>query len=548
MSDMHLASMWEAIADLVGDKPAVIQGDHVLRWRDYDQHAARLATAFTAAGLTDGSKVGLFLYNSAEYLVGQYAAFKISGCPINVNYRYLDDELIYLLNNADVEAVVFHTSLGDRIDRIRDRLPLAKLFVEVADDASSFSFATPYAEVLANHAPAARRAHDPNGLYMLYTGGTTGMPKGAMYRVGPFSAGMAPSFAMIGVAQPTTMTEFGVAIQRFVAAQPEPRWVPCCPLMHGTGMWVGAMPALTSGGTVVLLESRGFDAHELLQTCEREGVNNIVIVGDPFARLIANALDERSESGTPFPPSTITLIGSSGAMWSMEIKERLLAHLDTMLYDALGSTEAGAMGAHVMTRAGVLTQGTSTAKFSKDVDMKVIDDNDVEVVAGSGVVGRVVKDVTRGCFGYYKDDMKTASTFLTIDGVRYVLSGDMASVEADGTLSFVGRGSQSINSMGEKIFPEEVEEAVKTHPSIDDCLVVGVTDERFGQRVVAVASVTAGGQRPTPDEIVAHVKTKLSGYKAPKNVILVDVVKRAPNGKADYPWAREIAAAVLAQP
>ena len=235
----------------------------------------------------------------------------------------------------------------------------------------------------------------------------------------------------------------------------------------------------------------------------------------------------------------------SGAMWSMEIKERLLVHADLMIYDVLGSTEAGTMGSQIMTRAGVLGQGKSTAKFDKDPAMKVIDENNQEVVPGSGVIGRVIKDVSTGCFGYYKDESKTASTFITLNGIPNVLSGDMASVESDGSLSFVGRGSQTINSMGEKVFPEEVEEAIKTHASIDDCLVVGIPDEHFGQRVTAVASVRHGADRPTPDELIAYVKTKLSHYKAPKTVVLVDVVKRAPNGKADYPWAKATAAGAL---
>ncbi len=545
MSDMHFATMWEAIGDEFGDEPAVIQGDSVLTWRGYNTQASSLAAAFAQAGLTEGSKVGLFLYNCPEYLVGQFAAFKISGCPINVNYRYLDEELAYLLTNADAEAVVFHTSLGDRIERIRDRLPMVKLFVEVADDDHRFEFATPLSTIVATNPPFARMTHDPDGLYMLYTGGTTGMPKGAMYRVGSFAAGMTSAFALRGVAAPTTMAELIPAIHNLNASGDSPRSVPCCPLMHGTGMWVGAMPALAAGGAVVLLENRSFDAHELLRAVEINGINSVIIVGDPFARPIAEALESRAAQGSAYDTSSIKIIASSGAMWSMENKRRLLAHIDTMLYDALGSTEAGSMGAQIMTRAGILGHGTSTAKFERDAKMQVIDEHNVAVKPGDGVIGRVIKDVSDGCFGYYKDDTKTAATFLTIDGVRYVLSGDMASIEADGTLTFVGRGSQCINSMGEKVFPEEVEEAVKTHPSIDDCLVVGVADERYGQRVVAVASVHHGSTRPTPDEIVAHVKTKISGYKAPKNVILVDAVKRAPNGKADYPWARETAAAAL---
>ncbi|MEY2444760.1 MAG: 3-oxocholest-4-en-26-oate---CoA ligase, partial [Ilumatobacteraceae bacterium] len=316
---------------------------------------------------------------------------------------------------------------------------------------------------------------------------------------------------------------------------------PCAPLMHGTGLWLGAFAAHLTGGEVITLTSRTLDAHEVLRTAQARRATSLVIVGDAFAKPLVAAIDEAADRGEPYDLSSLTLILSSGVMWTTEVKRQLHDRIPhVVLFDAIGSTE-GSMGNQMSTRGGA----TDTARFSQNPTTKVFTDDGREVVPGSGEVGMVAA----GGFvplGYFKDPDKSARTFRTIDGVRYSFPGDLAQVAADGTLILLGRGSQVINSGGEKVFPEEVEEAVKRVPGIRDCLVVGIDDERFGQAVTAVAATNG----PAIDEatVIAHVKTQLAGYKAPKRVVFVDEVPRAPNGKADYQLAKQHALDALASP
>jgi fatty-acyl-CoA synthase len=314
--------------------------------------------------------------------------------------------------------------------------------------------------------------------------------------------------------------------------------VPCCPLMHGTGMWVGAMRALVSGGTVCLLESRTFNAHELWELVERERVNEMAIVGDPFARPMVRALEERNASGAPYELSSLRYIISSGAMWSSEIKVALTDQLDAQLIDSLGSTEGGSYGRASATKR----HRAETARFELGPGTRILTEDDRDVVAGSGEQGLLATETA--AYGYFKDEEKTTRTFRRIDGKSYVITGDWATVDDTGAITLLGRGSNCINTGGEKVYPEEVEEAIKRHAEVDDCLVVGLPDERFGQRIVAVASSHA----PTPpssDDLKAWLRTSLASYKVPREILVLDSVRRAPNGKADYGWARQAAAAGL---
>ncbi len=537
--EMHFADIWEAVADAVPGRDAVVQGSRRVSWKDYENRAARLAGAFGEAGLGKDSKVGLFLYNGPEYLEAQFAAFKMRACPVNVNYRYLEDELLYLLDNAECEAIVFHTSLGERIEHIRERLPKLRLLIEVDDGGRSVEGALAYEDVIAKHDPAPPIERSSSDVYMLYTGGTTGMPKGVMYEIGPFCGfffGITPG--TYGIENLSAPEDIAAALPRAAEAGKLPVAMPCCPLMHGTGMWLGAIAPHIVGGTVVLLESRKLDAHEILATIVREKVACAVIVGDAFARPMLVAASEKAASGTPYDLSDWSLIISSGAMFSSELKDALLEHAPELLVlDTLGSSEGG-MGRAVTTK----DTKAGTAKFKLNPGTRVIDENDRDVEPGSGDIGLVALTGPMVPLGYYKDAEKSARTFREIDGSRYSIPGDMATVEADGAITLLGRGSHCINTAGEKVFPEEVEEAVKTHASVADCLVFGVPDERFGQRVVGVASLAAGAQAGG-DELVAHVRTKLSAYKAPRQLVIVETVPRAPNGKADYTAAREMAAA-----
>ena len=524
---IHFANVWEAIADEAGDRTALVHGEHRLTWREYDDRAARLAAALLERGLQPDSKVALYLYNGIEYVVAQYAAFKIRAVPVNVNYRYTDNELLYLLDNSDAEVLVFHRSLGDRVERVMGRATKLEAVIEVDDGGVPVDGALPWDDVLAAHEPASRMEGQPDDVYMLYTGGTTGMPKGVMYAHGVFPLALSAFGAAIHGLTPATTVEELLTLGDQLAEPPT--WLAACPQMHGTGMWLGTMVPHLLKGAAVTLTNRSFDAVELWQAVERNGVDVVVIVGDAFAKPMLRALDEGS-----FDTSSLKAIVSSGVMWSTEVKEGLLKHLDVMLYDGLGSTE-GSMGATISTRAGVGT----TAKFTTTPSVKVVTEDGRIVEPGSDEIGMVA--AVSASLGYFKDPEKTARTFKMIDGVAHSLPGDWAKVAADGSLILLGRGSNCINTGGEKVFPEEVEEAVKAHPAVYDCLVVGVEDERFGERVVAVVSLHSG-TTATDTELLEIAGEHVARYKLPKQLIIVDRVQRAPNGKADYPWAREVAA------
>ena len=532
--ELHYATIWESIADTIPESTAVVHGDTIRTWAEYDDRAARLAAAYAAAGLGHDSKIGLYMYNGNEYLEAQYGAFKVRGVPINVNYRYLDDELWYLLDNADAEALVFHSSLAERVGQVIDRLPKLKLLIEVDDGgASRMDRAVAYDTVLATHQPMERIVRSEDDIYMLYTGGTTGMPKGVMYdmasHVGLF---LRSGFPFLGERVPRTGEEVAPLVRAITEAGNRMIAIPCAPLMHGTGLWLGAFASHLTGGEVITLTSRALDPHEVLRTAQARRATSLVIVGDAFAKPLVAAIDEAAARGEPYDLSSVAVILSSGVMWTTEVKEQLLERIPhVVLFDAIGSTE-GSMGNQMSTRGA----STETAKFTQNPTTKVFTEDGREVTPGSDEIGLVAA----GGFvpiGYFKDADKTERTFRTVDGVRYAFPGDLAKVAADGTLILLGRGSQVINSGGEKIFPEEVEEAVKRVPGVLDCLVVGVDDERFGQAVTAIAATD--GTPLDEAEVIAHVKTQLARYKAPKRVVFVAEVPRAPNGKADYAAAKQ---------
>ena len=530
--ELHYATLWEALSDEIGDRDAIVHGSQRRTWSEYETRAARLASAFLDAGLGADSKIGMYLYNGNEYLETQFAGMKIRGVPINVNYRYLDDELLYLLDNSDAEALVFHTSLGDRVARVMERANKVRLWIEVDDGGESIPGAVQYESLIEGHDPAKRITRSANDLYMLYTGGTTGMPKGVMYDIGGMLQGLlTAAFPPMGLAIPE-IDDIPKVSRKLHDDGVAPVSIPACPLMHGTGMWLGAFVPHLAGATVVTLPHRSFDAHELWQTVEREKSTHIVIVGDAFTKPMIRALEEAKADGRAYDPTSVRMIFSSGVMWTSEVKQQLLEWHEFVLIDVMGSTEGG-MGTQITAR------GTSpeTAKFTMNPTTKVFTEDGREVVPGSGETGMVAAggSVPRG---YFKDEAKSEATFKTIDGVRYSFPGDWALVEADGSLTLLGRGSNCINTAGEKVYPEEVEEAVKRHPAVLDCLVVGIDDEKFGQRVTGVASLVSG-QNVTGEEIREFLRDKMASYKLPKQLFVAETVKRAPNGKADYKWARE---------
>ncbi len=536
--EAQYASVWERNSDVIPDKIALICGDNEVTWKEYDDRAAKLASLLTNSGLGDNSKVGLYLHNSNEYLEAQYSVFKIKGVPINVNYRYKEEELIYLLDNSDSEAVFFQSCYAEQIESIKDKLPKVKLYIQVDDKTNeTLDFAQDYESAISEYQPMERQERSEDNIYMLYTGGTTGMPKGVMYQHGGHLKGMlntAGAWGLIPVQEKIDVDSVALEVKKLADEGRLPISIPACPLMHGTGMWLGAIIPHLVGGTVVTLPNLGFDPDGLLKEVEKRKANNIVIVGDAFAKPIMDALDKAESEGSPYNLESINTVISSGVMWSSEVKQGLLKHHDMVLVDAMGSTEGG-MGSSRASR----DNPAETAKFVLNPGVIVITDEGELVEPGSDKTGKIG---TSGLvpLGYFKDEKKSAETFKEFQGVRYSFPGDYAKVEVDGTITLLGRGSNCINTAGEKVYPEEVEEAIKRNDDIFDCLVVGLQDDRFGQRVVALASYQ-DGKEIEEQELIAFTREHLAGYKLPKQVLFVDEVMRAPNGKANYKWAQETA-------
>ncbi|MDC3323015.1 acyl-CoA synthetase [Gammaproteobacteria bacterium] len=536
--EAQYASVWEKNSDVIPDKIALICGDNEVTWREYDQRASKLATLLTNAGLGDDSKVGLYLHNSNEYLESQYSVFKIKGVPINVNYRYKEEELIYLLENSDSEAIFYQSCYAEQIASIKDKLPKVKLYIQVDDKTNeTLDFAQDYESAISECQPMERQERSEDNIYMLYTGGTTGMPKGVMYQHGGHLKGMlntAGAWGLIPVQEKIDVDSVALEVKKLADEGRLPISIPACPLMHGTGMWLGAIIPHLVGGTVVTLPNLGFDPDGLLKEVEKRKANNIVIVGDAFAKPIMDALDKAESEGSPYNLESINTVISSGVMWSSEVKQGLLKHHDMVLVDAMGSTEGG-MGSSRASR----DNPAETAKFVLNPGVIVITDEGELVEPGSDKTGKIG---TSGLvpLGYFKDEKKSAETFKEFQGMRYSFPGDYAKVEADGTITLLGRGSNCINTAGEKVYPEEVEEAIKRNDDIFDCLVVGLQDDRFGQKVVALASFQEGREIQEQD-LIAFTREHLAGYKLPKQVLFVDEVMRAPNGKANYKWAKETA-------
>jgi len=533
--NLDFASVWEMISDIIPENDALISGAEVISWKDYDFMSSKIATALTRAGLSANSKAGLYLNNSNEYLIGQNAIFKIGGVPINVNYRYVAEELIYLLDNSDSEAVFYHACYSSRIKEISRSLPNIKAWIEVPDGTeSNFTDALKYEDLLEDCEPMQRIQRDPNTIYMLYTGGTTGMPKGVMYKQGEFLVFLFRTLKAMGYDVPEDINNLEEQIHNFKKDNAFIKSLVGCPLMHGTGMWLGAFLPLLLGGTAITSKNLGFDADQLWTQVEDTKTTNIVIVGDAFAKPMLDALERADEIGNPYDLSSVKVIISSGVMWSEEVKNGLLKYHDMQLMDTMGSTEGG-MGSSVSTR----DNPPKTAKFSINPGVIIIADDGEILKPGSEKIGLIG---TSGLVpvGYYKDEKKSSETFREVNGIRYSFPGDYAKLEEDGTITLLGRGSNCINSAGEKIYPEEVEEAIKRNSEVFDCLVVGIDDKKFGQKVVAIVS-TEKEKNIAKDALVEATRQFIAGYKLPKEVIFVDEVQRAPNGKANYKWAKSVA-------
>ena len=531
----NYADIWESIAVAVPDRPALIQGDRVITWRAFDQRADALASALLAAGLTRQAKVAAYTYNCPEYLETYFAAFKAGLVPVNTNYRYVADELIYLFDNADAEAVIFHAAFTPVVEQIRGRLPKVKTWVAVAGHgAQTPDFASDYDAIVARQggrtvAPWGRSGDD---LLILYTGGTTGMPKGVMWRQDDLFNVLGGGGNLLLEIPPLSSLE--EAASRAAATAPVLN-IAAAPLMHGTAQFTAIM-SLTNGGSVACLPSTHFNAIEFWDEAARLKAGSAAIVGMAFAQPMLEALDANPGR---WDLSSIVRLGSSGTVWSMENKRGLLRHLPQAgIFDSLGSSEAVGMAASA-SAAGAEAQ---TAKFMIGPNAAVFTEDKRRVAPGSGERGLLAVSGFLPV-GYYKDPEKTAKTFWEIEGRRWSVPGDFATVEADGAITLLGRGSQVINTGGEKVFPEEVEEAIKRCPGVRDAAVVGTPDPRFGERICAIVEAEPGAVVTLP-EISTAVRAHLAGYKVPRELVL-SPVRRAANGKLDYKAMRALALAAL---
>jgi 3-oxocholest-4-en-26-oate---CoA ligase len=535
VSSWNFADLWEVCAGVRGDAPAAVHGDRTVSWTAFDRRADGVASALLDAGLAHQDKVAQYLYNGPEYMQGVYACFKAGLVPVNTNYRYADDELVYLWDNADAAAVMFHGTFVPAVERIRSRLPGVKLWLW-ADDGTHPRPAWAADLEQAALAPVDGPVRAPWGrsgrdLWLLYTGGTTGMPKGVMWEQDTLVR-LVSEVHPLHLGDDTPRTAYRDQISGLAAAAPVV--LPAAPLMHGTGH-LTSLSQLTLGGCVVTLTGRSLDPAAIWQACADNAVTMLVIVGDAFARPLVEALDDHPGR---WDLASLALAVSSGVMWSQPVKERLLDHLPQVtIFDSLGSSEAVGMAASLSSKDSV--QGT--ARFALGASAVVVTDDGRTVAPGSGEIGRLGVGGLLPV-GYYKDEAKTAATFPVIDGVRYSLPGDWATVEADGSVTLLGRGSVCINTGGEKVFPEEVEEVLKTAGGVVDAVCVGVPDERFGEAICAIVE-PGPGATVDPSAVIAHVRAHLAHYKAPRLVLVRDAIGRAPNGKVDYKaltaWARE---------
>ena len=524
----NIADLFEHAVDTFPDRLAVVCGDTELTYAELEARANRLAHYLSARGVGLDSHVGVYGHNSVTLVETLLATYKLRARAVNVNYRYVENELQYVLADGDVTALVHDRSFAPKVAGVLPELPGLREIV-VIEDGSDADFSgyggTAYEDALASASPerdfAPRSGED---VYLLYTGGTTGYPKGVMWRHADVwrTLGGGIDF-MTGIpaedewAQSKRGVEMGFAMVRLCLA----------PFIHGNAQWAALM-ALFGGDTVVMMPR--FDPEEVWRVVERRKVNVIVLIGDAMARPMIEALPRVNPD-----VSSVFAISSSAALFSPSVKEQYVATLpNVMITDSVGSSETGFTGMSMVTGGSGQTEGPRVTPGPNTI---VIDEHGKR--AAPGVVGRLA----RGGYvpiGYYKDPEKTAALFAEVDGVRYTVPGDFARIEEDGTITLLGRGTSCINTGGEKVFPEEVEGALKSHPDVFDALVIGLPDERLGQRVAAIVQPREGR---TPDlaALEAHVREQIAGYKVPRTVLFVDEVGRTLTGKADYAWAHRVA-------
>jgi fatty-acyl-CoA synthase len=533
MSDWSFAAVWDSIAEAAPERDAVVCGPVRRTFGELERRASGLASWMWAQGVRPGSKVAINLVNRPEYLEAFYAAGKLGAVPVNVNYRYGAEEIGYLLDDSDAKIVVTEPAFAKETRKAARRLGrrmgrkfeprVLEIGAELEDAIAGAAGGDGDGESWRDRPPSG------DDLMFLYTGGTTGMPKGVMWRNDDLYV------ALWQMGRPGTEPPDPLAA--VCAGKRAATALPACPLMHGTGLFI-TLSTLAGGGTVVLIDRMGLDPELIWSEVERNEVQILTIVGDVFARPLLAALEAEPDR---WDLSSLRAITSSGVTWSPEVKQALLDRLKqaTML-DSLGASEG--LMSRSAARAG--DGEIAPARFAVNDRVKVVTKDGREVGRGTDEVGMVAVG-GRIPLGYYKDPEKTAQTFRLVDGVRYSIPGDYATVDADGTIRLLGRGSATVNTGGEKVYPEEIELTLRKNKGVFDCVVVGVPDERFGESVVALVQVT-DGYYTDEAELRAFCKSRgLAGYKIPRRVLFVDTLRRAPNGKADYKLLREMAADLL---
>jgi acyl-CoA synthetase (AMP-forming)/AMP-acid ligase II len=534
--EFNLADLFEHAADVFPEREYLVAEGQRRTYVEMEARANRLAHFLLAQGVRPGEHVGIYAYNSVQWVESLWAIFKIRAVWININYRYVEDELRYLFGNSDLVGLVYQREFAPRILGARDALPGLRFSLVIEDgsgaDASRLG-SFEYEQALAAGAPERdfeKRSADDR--YILYTGGTTGMPKGVVWRHEDVLMTLGGGIDVLSgqrAQRPEDLAERGRAGSQTM--------LPIAPLMHGATQW-GVMGGSFVGRKTVLMAK--FDPKAVWRLVEQERVNAIMITGDAMGRPLIESLQE---PGAKYDLSSLAAISSTAAVFSPSVKDQFFAHFQNLIMtDAVGSSEGGANGVAFVQRGNTAMKGGGPT-IRAGADSTVLDENLEPVTPGSGVIGKVARGGNVP-LGYYKDPVKSAEVFVTDRrGKRWSIPGDFATLEADGTLTLLGRGSVSINSGGEKIFPEEVEAAIKSHPECFDAVVVGVPDARFGSRVAAVIEPRAGCT-PTLESIQSHCRTKIAGYKIPREVHVVPKVERSPSGKPDYRWAKEVATRV----
>src|SRR3984957_18160382 len=545
MIDVSFGTIWEAIARDLPDAVAISEPAGDYTFAEFDDRAARLAAALAAAGVGPGDKVACYLYNGAAYLETVFAAFKLGAVPVNANYRYTADELTALLADADAAALVFSGGLAANVVHPVATLSPLRLLVRAAQapdtaaegdgGASAVRDAPELADLYAATAPRPREPRPATDELFMYTGGTTGKPKGVIWHMSQLFGSMGPGlFTRLGVAGPPATLDDLVAIARSVrAAGRSPVSLSVVPLMHATGLF-GCMGALTAGGRVVLTRPGRLDPRHVWELGAAPRSRPLSVAGNAVCQPLVDELLAAEAAGRPYDLSSLDSVTSSGTVLSDRVKRALHERASVTISDALASSEGGPFAVAVTTSVDDLP-----SRFYPVPATRVLTAAGQPVVPGSGQVGTLAFGGSIPS-GYYKDAAKTSSTFRVVGGIRYTMPGDLATVEADGAIRFLGRGAGVINTGGEKAHPQEVEDILLAYPGVTDASVVGVADETWGERVVAV--VATGSATLTSEELRSAVRQRLAGYKVPRAVILLPALPRTPTGKLELARVRGIAA------